>query len=199
MEVEASTCAYGRLPGIYDSLLYAGSRFEGEQRSKGNKHDVEVVLHHVDLEHDFLCGYLKIKNLVEDFPVMTTFFEGEIIGDKHPFLTRKWEADEEVDKKHWSKFSSFHAYAKSFNSDDFDYQRVVLDNVVFMRWKEQFLVPDHTVTDIAGASFAGFYYICCQKTDSSIDGFYYHRNSEMFQTLKLRHVPQKSFSVYAFH
>jgi len=32
---------------------------------------------------------------------MTTFFEGEIISRKYPFLTRKWEADEEVDKKHW--------------------------------------------------------------------------------------------------
>ena len=32
---------------------------------------------------------------------MTTFFEGEIISKKYPFLTRKWEADEEVDKKHW--------------------------------------------------------------------------------------------------
>jgi hypothetical protein len=25
----------------------------------------------------------------------------------------------------------------------------------FMRWKEQFLVPDHKVRDISGASFAG--------------------------------------------
>lgn len=28
-----------------------------------------------------------------------------------------------------------------------------------MRWKEQFLVPDHHVSHINGASFAGFYYI----------------------------------------
>lgn len=26
---------------------------------------------------------------------------------------------------------------------------------VFMRWKEKFLVPDHRVQDISGASFAG--------------------------------------------
>lgn len=30
---------------------------------------------------------------------------------------------------------------------------------VFMRWKERFLVPDHHVSHITGASFAGFYYI----------------------------------------
>ena len=28
-----------------------------------------------------------------------------------------------------------------------------------MRWKERFLVPDHHVSHITGASFAGFYYI----------------------------------------
>ena len=31
-----------------------------------------------------------------------------------------------------------------------------------MRWKEQFLVPDHRVRSINGASYAGFYYICIE-------------------------------------
>ena len=35
---------------------------------------------------------------------MVTFFDGEIISEKHPFLTRKWDADEDVDKKHWVSF-----------------------------------------------------------------------------------------------
>ncbi len=56
---------------------------------------------HVDLENSFLCGYLKIKGLTEEYPTLTTFFDGEIISQKHPFLTRKWDADEDVDKKHW--------------------------------------------------------------------------------------------------
>jgi hypothetical protein len=34
--------------------------------------------------------------------------------------------------------------------------------VIFMRWKEQFLVPDHRVRSINGASYAGFYYICVE-------------------------------------
>ena len=38
---------------------------------------------------------------------MTTFFEGEIISKKYPFLTRKWDADEEVDKKHWVCYCVF--------------------------------------------------------------------------------------------
>ena len=38
---------------------------------------------------------------------MVTFFDGEIITDKHPFLTRKWDADEDVDKKHWVRKKIF--------------------------------------------------------------------------------------------
>ena len=53
------------------------------------------------MESAYLCGYLKIKGLTEEFPTLTTFFDGEIISKKHPFLTRKWDADEEVDRKHW--------------------------------------------------------------------------------------------------
>jgi len=56
---------------------------------------------HVDEENAYLCGYLKIKGLTEEFPTLTTFFDGEIISKKYPFLTRKWDADEDVDKKHW--------------------------------------------------------------------------------------------------
>lgn len=44
--------------------------------------------------------------------------------------------------------------------------------------QEQFLVPDHTIKDISGASFAGFYYICFQKSTATIEGYYYHRSSE---------------------
>ncbi len=55
----------------------------------------------MDEENAYLCGYLKIKNLTDEYPEMVTFFDGEIISEKHPFLTRKWDADEDVDRKHW--------------------------------------------------------------------------------------------------
>ena len=53
------------------------------------------------MENSYLCGYLKIKGLTDEYPTLTTFFDGEIISKKYPFLTRKWDADEEVDRKHW--------------------------------------------------------------------------------------------------
>jgi len=59
------------------------------------------LFQYVDEQNGYLCGYLKIKGLTEEFPNLTTYFDGEIINKKCPFLTRKWDADEEVDKKHW--------------------------------------------------------------------------------------------------
>lgn len=96
------------------------------------------------------------------------------------------------------KFLAFYQYAKSFNSDDFDYEELKNGDYVFMRWKEQFLVPDHTIKDISGASFAGFYYICFQKSAASIEGYYYHRSSEWYQSLNLTHVPEHSAPIYEF-
>ena len=59
------------------------------------------LLQHVDTNNAYLCGYLKIAGLTEEYPTLTTFFDGEIISKQHPFLTRKWDADEDVDRKHW--------------------------------------------------------------------------------------------------
>lgn len=187
-----------KLPGVTTSLLYSGSKFRGHQKSKGNSYDVEVVLQNVDEENSYICGYLKIHGLTEEFSTLTTCFMGEIISDKFPFLTRKWDADEEVDRKHWGKFLSFYQYAKTFNLDVFDYDNLKNTDFVFMRWKEMFLVPDHTIKDINGASFAGFYYICFQKSTQTIEGYYYHRSSEWYQSLNLTHVPEYSIPVYEF-
>ncbi|KAF9578230.1 hypothetical protein BGW38_006082 [Lunasporangiospora selenospora] len=65
-------------------------------------------------------------------------------------------------------------------------------DVIFMRWKEHFLVPDHRVQGINGASFAGFYYICYNKRTGEINGYYWHKTSEKFQELILKHVPERN-------
>ena len=54
-------------------------------------------------DYDTSCQSNGLDNLekVDYDNGMVTFFDGEIISDKHPFLTRKWDADEDVDKKHW--------------------------------------------------------------------------------------------------
>ncbi|XP_052868806.1 glucose-induced degradation protein 4 homolog [Anopheles bellator] len=184
--------------GVTKSLLYNGSKFRGYQKSKGNAYEVEVVLQHVDEANSYLCGYLKITGLTFEFPTLTTFFDGEIISKKYPFLTRKWDADEDVDRKHFGKFAAFSDYQKTFNSDDFDYDALEKSDFVFMRWKEHFLVPDHKIKDINGASFAGFYYICFQKSRAVMEGYYYHRSSEWYQSLTLQHVAESCIQIYEF-
>ena len=79
------------------------------------------------------------------------------------------------------------------------------DQYIYMRWKEEFLLPDSRIKQITGASFEGFYYIVLNiggysnnSNDLSkkynglmpggISGLYYHKSSEKFQSLSLRHV-----------
>ncbi|KAG0250138.1 hypothetical protein BG011_008635 [Mortierella polycephala] len=175
------------------SHLYAGSRFQGKQKSGSHSYDVMVDFKHINLEESSLCGYLHIKGLTEEYPELTTFFDAEIIGDAHSFVTEKWEADENIDKAHWSKFKSFGPMQDSFTDEKFNYSSKGKD-VLYMRWKEHFLVPDHRVEGITGASFAGFYYICYNKSTGEIEGYYYHRSSERFQRLMLSHIQDRSSS-----
>jgi len=178
-------------------FLRGGSRFRGEQRSGRTAYEIEVDLKHVDLSESFLCGYLKIKNLTEEFPELTTFFEAEVIGPRHKFLTRKWDADEAIDRQHWSQFPPFRPLATQFNRDDFSFDAEASD-CLFMRWKEHFLVPNHRIESVAGASFAGFYYICFSKANGAITGFYFHNSSEMFQSLVLTPVRESSFPSFEY-
>jgi len=107
----------------------------------------------VDFSSSFLCGYLCIRGLTDDWPELTTYFDAEIIGGRHGFLTRGWGADEEGDMVHWARFPAFRHVKNKLKAP-----HLTMDGypgAVFMRWKERFLVPDHRVQDINGASFAG--------------------------------------------
>jgi len=177
--------------------LYPGSKFKGVQKSGRSSYDVEVELQDVDLDRSFLCGYLKISGLTDEFPVLTTFFEAEVVGLQHSFITGKWDANEQTDREHWGKFNAFSRFA-----NDLRLVRTQLDPArsdhVFMRWKEHFLVPDHRIVSIAGASFAGFYYICYKRETAAIEGYYFHQSSEMFQSLRMHHVTQHSSAEFKF-
>lgn len=108
----------------------------------------------VDFSSSFLCGYLRIRGLTDDWPELTTYFDAEIIGSRYGFLTQKWDANEQEDMVHWSRFPAFRHVKNELNKPNLtisDRDR----GAVFMRWKERFLVPDHKVQDITGASFAG--------------------------------------------
>ncbi|SPO04126.1 related to VID24 - required for vacuolar import and degradation of Fbp1p [Cephalotrichum gorgonifer] len=179
------------------SFLRAGTRFQGTQKSDRQVYHVSVEIKHVDLRESFLCGYLRIQDLTEDHPTLTTYFEGEILGAKHHFITphESWGAKPADDISHWSKFAAFRPYhraaaRRNASSPVFIPEHAQQEHI-FMRWKEQFLVPDHRVTTIRGASFEGFYYICFNQIKGEVSGIYFHKKSERFQQLELKHVEDR--------
>jgi hypothetical protein len=133
-----------------------------------------------------------LPGLTDDHPTLTTFFEGEIIGPKHLFKTThpSWGSSEKVDLQHWARFPAWRPLAKSAakSPSSFTLKNYQQREHIFMRWKEYFLVPDHRVKTITGASFEGFYYICFCQGDGSVSGIYFHAKSEKYQQLDLKHV-----------
>ncbi|KAI5250285.1 hypothetical protein E4T43_00277 [Aureobasidium subglaciale] len=190
------------IPCLTSSFFQSGSKFRGTQQSDRQTYDVQVEIKHVDMEESFVCGYLRIQGLTDDHPTLTTYFEGEIIGTKHSFRTvhPEWGSTEKVDMQHWARFPPWKPLAKQAKSPNFTCQDFAQREHLFMRWKEYFLVPDHKVKSITGASFEGFYYICFNQRDGSVSGIYFHSRSEkyvaiparaLYQQLELVHVEDR--------
>ncbi|KAG4032413.1 hypothetical protein MFRU_007g03160 [Monilinia fructicola] len=181
------------LPSSPSSRLRPGSKFRGTQQSERQVYDVQVEIKHVDMRESFLCGYLRIQGLTEDHPTLTTYFEGEIIGSKYSFFTQHedWGSCDKTDLQHWAKFQAFRPFQKSAKKGNCHIPNLGQRENIFMRWKEHFLVPDHRVRTISGASFEGFYYICFNQIEGKVTGIYFHAKSEKFQQLDLDHVEDK--------
>jgi len=171
------------LPNSSSSLLRPGSVFKGTQQSDRQVYEVEVQIQHVDMAESFLCGYLKIQGLTDDHPTLTTYFEGEIIGSKYTFQTKhpEWGSTDKVDMQHWGRFPAWRPLTKSAKTrQEYAFMDFATSEHIFMRWKEYFLVPDHRVRTISGASFEGFYYICFNQCTGTINGIYFHAKSEKY-------------------
>ncbi|KAI5308373.1 hypothetical protein KEM55_005894 [Ascosphaera atra] len=167
-------------PSYTSSRFASGSKYHGKQTSHGHVYDVEVEVQYVDMENSYCCGYLHIAGLTDQYPVLSTFFEGEIIGPKYSFFTSHptWGADEDVDLEHWTRFPPLRALRHQARQPGFSIGSLLKRDHVFMRWKEQFLVEDHRVRQLRGASFDGFYYVCLDQVKGRVDGIYYHQRSD---------------------
>ncbi|KAG8897789.1 hypothetical protein FRB99_007918 [Tulasnella sp. 403] len=148
--------------------LYPGASFSGTQKSGRNNYEVSITIIDVDFATSFLCGYLRINGLTDDYPELTTYFDAEIIGERFGFLTHDYGASETEDLVHWSRFPAFRSMRSELRRPGLTISDRQRDKrgVVFMRWKERFLVPDWKVKDVNGASFAGFYYVCVEFNPS---------------------------------
>lgn len=213
-----------RLRPTTSSYLRAGLEFAGTQQSGRAVYEVNVTLQYVDLLDSFLCGFLRIAGLSEDHPTLTTYFEGEIIGNKYSFITKNpgWGSSEKIDIEHWARFAAFRPIAQSLRhtraAQKTNTQEAgphALDHV-FMRWKELQILPnepeseegangavnpsqqfrDMRTRNLEGVSFAGFYYICLDQRSGTITGMYFHAHSELYQQLSLS--PQKDRQFESF-
>jgi hypothetical protein len=123
----------------------------------------------VNLAESTVSGYLSIQHLTDAHPSLTTFFTGEIIGPEHGFITgTRFGASENDDMRHWGRFEQFRRpatrgdmvrpelFLRDPQPDRNQGETRAKDrDFMFLRIKERFLVPDHRVKDISGASFAG--------------------------------------------
>ncbi|KAJ2546253.1 GID complex subunit 4, VID24 [Coemansia sp. RSA 1933] len=175
--------------------LYSGSRFSGTQSNGTRSYMVTVTLKYVDMGVPELCGHFTIRGLTNELPKLTTYFDAQIIGAAgNSFVTSQWDATVDTDRTHWGFFPAFRQHRSTFDSGDSAYRLRLSDRYVFMRWKERFVVPNYKLSRINGASYDGFYYVCYDRVEESITGYYFHRDSDNYQCLKLSHEPQTSFS-----
>ncbi|KAJ3372673.1 GID complex subunit 4, VID24 [Allomyces arbusculus] len=197
-----ATLTRSRLPDCEPKYfcLHPGAVFTGTQHSQKSAYAVRVTVQSVDLAHNTLCGFLTIDGLTYAVPQLVTYFEAEVVADREAFWTRKWGSDPENDYAHWREFEGFAEEADEILMSEDDAPYTFRNQTrVFMRWKELFMVPDHRVDQVEGASFDGFYFICVDVVNARIGGFYYHPNSEKFQRLDLNYVPTQSSAEFAFH
>ena len=94
---------------------------------------------------------------------MTTYFDAQIIGTQLGFVTQDdWRANRLGDLAHWSLFSAFHEVKKDLVEPNLLLPDNTSSPALFMRWKERYVVPEDGPQDLAGASFAGKYFIHAQ-------------------------------------
>lgn len=222
-----------KIPKLINEYLKPNAKYIGQQQSGSHKYHIEVEFKTIDLIDSLVTGFLQIKGLTDDHPVITTCFKGEIINNplnryewgnesmnkyskdvikKYSFITEndKWGSFIENDLIHWKKLTE----NQELNNEELKLKLEKIQNgqednqFIYMRWKEEFLLPDSRIKQISGASFEGFYYIVLNigggskdnesnsgnkkfyssVSPGSISGLYYHIASDKFQSLSLRHI-----------
>ncbi|GAA5900548.1 uncharacterized protein JCM6883_002878 [Sporobolomyces salmoneus] len=146
----------------------------GVQRSGRNSYDVKVKIDTVDIESGTLAGTLEIKHLTPELESLVTFFEGEIVSESGPgFLTSNYGATKEDDMRHWRRFPPFtrNRLEQQMTGTNLNLRGASKKPYLFMRWKERFVLPEHKVDAIHGASFAGLYYVCLDFEPTSSELF----------------------------
>merc|ERR1712100_56119 len=94
------------------------------------------------------------------------------------FYTGKWDATRAKDIEHWNKFTPFHDHKEMVMRGSGGHIDMFSSRYLFMRWKEQFFV---NVSTECGLTIAGFYYVCFDRQQGNIEGYYHDANSSPWQ------------------
>lgn len=210
-------------PVLSNTYLRSNAKFVGEQQSGCARYEIKVEFKSVDLVSSVVTGFFYILGLTDEHPLITTCFKGEIINNplarliqgvkKFLFITeeKNWSSFPKNDLEHWKKLTGS---LPECTEDELraKLQKIQAGNddplLIYMRWKEEFLLPDSRVKLLTGASFEGFYYVVLnigsgyepliddasnQKlVPGTMNGLYFYTQSEKFQSLSLRYVPQRA-------
>lgn len=196
-------------PKLWLHYLAPQAQYVGAQVLGKISYHILVEIKTVDLINSTVLGFLLIRGLITDQD-MVTCFTGEIINNpwaraggqplqQYSFVAEnpQWGLFFANDMEHWK-----HLIPEVAGGSDADVAERLQhlfagdgygSDVVFMRWKEQFLVPDLRLKLIAGALFDGFYYVSLSlggdgRPPGTITGMYFsNKTLEKFQTLRLKY------------
>ncbi|KMV66421.1 vacuolar import and degradation protein [Encephalitozoon cuniculi EcunIII-L] len=172
--------------------LENGARYRGEQLTNGGSFKIEMNIDVVDIQQELICGTFEIHNLTDRYELLTTYFEGEIIGNIYPFTTEEYSMTN-PDIIHWKLFPEWRGeYVYKPGS-----YNIKKSNFMYIKIKELFLLPDPRLKSIPGASIDGHYYCCYYKNLDCFAGHYYYKNTSNLisqQVLLDRVFPRKSRS-----
>lgn len=224
---------------LISQYLRPNAKFVGQQHSGCARYDIKVEFKSVDLVSSVVTGFFYISGLTDEHPLITTCFKGEIINNpmsqvghgpfgnsshdvkKYSFITeeKNWSSFPKNDLDHWKKLTGS---PSNFTETDLRRKLQQIQSGshdplhIYMRWKEEFLLPDSRIKLLTGASFEGFYYIVLNLgsgADSSLksngkepelppgtmNGLYFYTQSEKFQSLSLRYVEERGVApTYSF-
>lgn len=139
-----------------------GAKYTGEQSTTYGSFKIDMKINTFCLDTAFLTGEFCIHDLTPYHSLLNTYFEGHLIGTHYSFLESKNDLD------HWIKFSKFDERYIT-NTGLYDIYR---SDHLYIKIKEQFLLPDPKITRIKGASIEGSYYCCYYKNLDCFAGFY---------------------------
>jgi len=182
------------LPPPPCAFLRPGQCFRGWQRvvhwtpGKGEQWAVEVAIQDFDAVRGKLCGTMTACNVPEASAPVVTFFEGEVIDNRHAsFYTphTDWSAIADTDLAHWGRFPAFRDLRNDVVKLGGRSPKLADSDTVFMRWKEQYFLAGGECR----LTIAGFYYVALDRATGDINAFYFDPASSPDQRLKLAACP----------